>query len=138
MEITCPICGVEHQNSIGARAQLLVDKTESLELFEELKSIIKNTERKIDLKKKTLFSIIEELNEISYSFSLEEDIEQSNLTIEKLASLSVEKRLIDEQENINKNIKSTRKALNKITTANKVALKNLDVEDGEIGQDKIL
>lgn len=129
MEITCPICGVEHQNSIGARAQLLVDKTESLELFEELKSIIKNTERKIDLKKKTLFSIIEELNEISYSFSLEEDIEQSNLTIEKLASLSVEKRLIDEQENINKNIKSTRKALNKITTANKVALKNLDVEE---------
>lgn len=129
MEITCPICGVEHQNSIGARAQLLVDKTESLELFEELKSIIKNTERKIDLKKKTLSGIIEELNEISYSFSLEKDIEQSNLTIENLASLSVGKRLIDEQESINTNIKSTRKALNKITTANKVALKNLDIEE---------
>lgn len=129
MEITCPICGVEHQNSIGARAQLLVDKTESLELFGELKSLIKNTERKIELKKRTLFNIVEELNEISHSFSLEKDVEQSNLTIERLASLSVEKRLIDEQENIDTNIKSAKKALNKITNANKTALKNLDIEE---------
>lgn len=129
MEITCPICGVEHQNSIGARAQILVDKTESLELFEELKSIIEKIEKKIHLKKKTLFDIVEELNEISHSFSLEKDIEQSNLTIERLASLSVEKRLIDEQENINTNIKSANKSLNKIVMANRVALKDLNTEE---------
>lgn len=129
MEITCPICGVEHQNSIGARAQLLVDKTESLELFKELESIIKDTETKIDSKKKSLVKIVDELNEISYSFSLEEDIEQSNLTVEKLASLSVEKRLIDEQENINTSIKSTNKGLNEITKANREALKKLDIEE---------
>lgn len=129
MEITCPICGVEHQNSIGARAQILVDKTESLELFEELKSIIENTERQIDSKKKILLRIVEELNDINHSFSLAEDVEQSNLTIEKLASLSVEKRLIDEQENINIDIKSTNKALSKINTANRVALKKLDIEE---------
>lgn len=129
MEITCPVCGVEHYNSIGARAQILMEKTESVELFNQLTSIINNIEKKIVLKKNNLLKVTQQLNQINESFSLNEEIESSQLTIDKLASLSVEKRLFDEQESIASNIKSSKKALNRDKKENKDILKKLDINE---------
>lgn len=116
--ITCPICGVNHDNSIELRTQLLTDKSEA----ERSYSVLNNTVNEITIKikeiREKLHSIDFEIDIINDSLSSKNTVFEERYSIEDLVSMSIENKIENQSESLDKNIKEenrTLRALRKTT-----------------------
>lgn len=110
-EITCPICGVIHDNSIDLRTQLLGDRTEAKQSYIDLSAIIKGLSIELENLKEKLKSIDVKIDNVNSFFSIERDIGKTKISLENLASFSIQNKLKEEENKLGGSIKNESKSL---------------------------
>lgn len=95
----CPLCGVEHENSIVNRASILTDKQSAEEQLLNLRKELKKYNGKLKRSSEKLTSARTAIKDINskYSISLDEKDENQSI-IDTIASNSIRKRIVKSQE----------------------------------------
>lgn len=106
----CPLCGVEHENSVVNRASILTDKQSAEEQLQNLEEELKKYDGKLTRTNKKLQDARESITEINLKYTIsEQDESQTNSIIDVIATNSLRKKISKSQDSKNSEEKQLKK-----------------------------
>ena len=97
----CPLCGVEHENTVVNRASILTDKEKASQQLEELRQELNKIDNRKNRYQKEIKSIETEIDRINKKYVTTENKQQINISnaIEIIATNSIKEKINKSKEN---------------------------------------